>query len=264
MDTTSPELDALLDEWIPDETAPPESPASEDGSDASVEDTLVQPEVAATEIESPPITEPIPLPEINPQLEAIQAELARVSEKAAHFDRLQEQANHIAAQRAEQARFEAWQKRIDDLENYAPEQKSALSRQIVAEIEGYRSQQYQAQVSERDAMAEESAKAFAAWYTVAQNTLPPEQFKALENDAKHLLQFQSPDAMKSQVSRDRALEMRGYERAKAELAAQQEAALARQAHERIASGADLVGVGGGAPAKGDSGGIDDYLDSLFG
>lgn len=265
MDTTSPELDAWLDETFPDEEAPsPESPASDDGPDVSAEDNAVQPEVAATEIESPPIAEPVTPPEITSQLDALQAELAKVSEKAAHFDSLQEKAAELARQREEQARFEAWQKRIDDLENYAPEQKSALSRQIVSEIEGYRAQQYQAQVYERDAMAEESAKAFAAWYTVAQNTLPPEQFKALETDAKHLLQFQSPDAMKNQIARDRALEQRGYERAKAEIAARREAALAKQAQERIASGVDLVGVGGGAPAQGDSGGIDDYLDAVFG
>ena len=51
---------------------------------------------------------------------------------------------------------------------------------------------------------------------------------------------------------------------KAELAKAAESKLAKQAQERIASGADLVGVGAGVPAKADSGSIDEILDSIFG
>lgn len=267
LDGNTLELDAWIDQYTATLEPPVETeePASSDSPPASVEAVADQPEIAATEaVESPPVAEAVPQPDIAAQLEAMQAQLAGVSQEAEQFRQLRAAAEQMQRQREEEARFADWQKRFEDAENYAPEQKQRIIGQLVNEVQAHRASEYQAQVQERESVAEDAAKAFAAWYTVAQNALSPDQFTALEADAKHLLQLGSPDAMKSQIARDKALETRGYERAKAEIAKATEAAMARKAQERIASNADLVGAGAGTPAKGDpNGSIDDFIDSFF-
>lgn len=264
MDNESPELDAWIDGYTaqmePNAEAP--EPASSEDPSASVEAVEVQPEVAVAET---PLSTPevAAAPDITAELDAMKARLAHAEEKAGALDRLQELARQKQAEAEEQARFAAWQERMDAIADLPKAQADAEKQRILAEVNTYRDEHYRAQVVDREAVAEEAAKAFAAMYTVLPNYLTPEQLAAAQADAKHLLQLQSPDAMKAQIARDKALEARGYERAKAELAKAQEAALAKQAQERIASGADLVGAGAGSPAKGSANGIDDYIDSIF-
>lgn len=264
MDNESPELDAWIDGYtaqLEPNTEDPELASSADPP-VSVEEVEVQPEVAVAET---PLSTPevASLPDTTAELDAIKARLAQAEEKAGALDRLRELALQKQAEAEEQARFAAWQARMDELENLPNSQKDAEKQRILAEVNAYRDEQYQAQVIERETVAEEAAKAFAAIYSVLPNYLTPEQLAAAQADAKHLLQLQSPDAMQAQIARDKALEARGYERAKAELAKAQESVLAKRAQERIASGADLVGAGAGAPATGASGSIDEYVDSIF-
>jgi hypothetical protein len=262
LDNDFPELDALFDE-APVEDAQPEEPASSDGGGESVEEVQVQPEVAVAET---PLTTPevAPVPDITADLEAIKARLAQAEEKAGMLDQLQALARQKQAEALEQERFAAWQSRMDELEELPKAQREAEKQRILAEVRSYRDEQYQSEVAQQETVAEEAAKAFAAIYSVLPNYLSPEQLAAAQADAKHLLQLQSPDAMKAQIARDKALEARGYERAKAELAKAQEAALATQAQARIASNADLVGARTASPTVGDEFSIDQVLDSVFG
>jgi hypothetical protein len=110
---------------------------------------------------------------------------------------------------------------------------------------------------------EEVARAASAIYTLLPNYLTPEQLAQLQEDAAHARQFSSPDAMLASNARDKAIADRAIARYQAELAKGQDAGLVAAAQERIASDADLVGAGAGAPAVG-GGGIDNVLDSLFG
>ena len=273
MDNDSPELDALLDQILPggdappaaEESAPAEAPASAAASDPSVEATP-SPTAAPVSAEAPgtPV-DPTPSPDLAAELAAIKAQLAETQQKAAIVDQLR--AIHEQRQReaAEEQQRAAWQERIDRLVDLSPELATMERQRIVREIEEHQRSQYAPQIAERETTAEEAAKVATATILLAQKYLTPEQFQAFQSEHAFMRQFATPDAMQQQITRDRELEQRAYERAKAEFLKQQEEATAALAQQRIASGADLVGAGAaGSPATGGSGdAIDDMLDQIF-
>ena len=235
--------------------APPESA---DSAESAVED-VVSAEDAAPTPSSPETPAPLSYDsDDNPY----KAEVQQFREMFAEAQRrAQEQAEQqrVEAQRAE------WQERLEAIrENYSPEQAQIESRRLVAEIEAERVREAQAVITARETDAEQSAKAFAAFFNTVKESLPPEQFTQIEANARHLLQFSSPDAMQAQLARDKAI--RAESAAKIEALQKQlaEAKLATQAKERIASGADRVGTGVGSPAATTSATrLDQTLDALF-
>ena len=261
---TSPDLDELLDQIEAQRggDGQSETPASDEEISASVEDVAVQADDAVADAPLPEDAPPTPQADYAAELEAMKAQLAQVGEKAERFDRLEQMAREAQAQREEQERFDAWQSRMDALEDLPKEYREVEKQRLISEVRQYRDTQYQADVAQQGSMAEEAAKAFAALYTAVESTLPPDMAKTVIESAKFVKDKDSADSMKAQFARDKALELRGYERAKAELAKAAESKLAKQAQERIASGADLVGVGAGIPAKGNTGSIDEILDSI--
>lgn len=273
MDNDSPELDAILDQILPggdappaaEESAPAEAPASAAAGDASVEATP-SPTAAPVSTEAPgtPV-DPTPSPDLAAELAAIKAQLAETQQKAAIVDQLR--AIHEQRQReaAEEQQRAAWQERIDRLVDLSPELATMERQRIVREIEEHQRSQYAPQIAERETTAEEAAKVATATILLAQKYLTPEQFQAFQSEHAFMRQFATPDAMQQQITRDRELEQRAYERAKAEFLKQQEEATAALAQQRIASGADLVGAGAaGSPATGGSGDpYDDMLDQIF-
>lgn len=273
MDNDSPELDALLDQILPGtadqpaaaEPAPAEAPASVAASDPSVEATPT-PAVAPASTETPGASVAAqPDPDLAARLAAMEASLAEAQQKASQFDQLRALAEQKQREAAEDAQRAAWQQRIDQLVDMSPEMAAAYRQQIVREIEDYQRQRYEPQVAERESVAEEAAKVATATILLAQKYLTPEQFQAFQSEHTFLRQFASPDAMQTQITRDREIEQRAYERARAEFLKQQEEATAALAQQRIASGADLVGTAAGSPATGTPSGdpIDAMLDQIF-
>lgn len=265
IESTDP-LGALLDEAFPDEIAadaPPETPASVDGSDEPVAATDVQAEAAVAD-ESPSVpAPPDPQPDYAAQLEAMQAQLAEVGKKAEQFDQLQQLAQQRAAEAAEQEQFAAWQKRMEELEDLSPAKREAEQKRILSEVRQYQARQAQARIEEGYNGAAEQAKINTALYLASQAVLTPEQRKAQEDYSKYLLNFDSPEAMQSYIERETQVRNESRDTIAALKKQVEELTLAVQAKDRIASGADLVGAGAGAPAKGDPGAsFDDWFESV--
>jgi membrane protein involved in colicin uptake len=198
-------------------------------------------------------------------LAALETQLTEAQQKASQWDQLRAMAEQRQREQAEEAQRTAWQQRIDALVDLTPEQAAVERTRLIGEIEAAQRSRYEPQVAERESAAEEAAKAFAAFYTTAQHTLTPEQFQALTEQSKFLLQFNSPDAMTAQVAREKAIRDAAFAAAKAEFEKQQETALATAAQTRMQSPADLVGAGAtGSPATAHTGdALDELLDSVF-
>jgi hypothetical protein len=253
----------VLDEFFADDAeTPAEEQASPEAATESAADVEVQPEVAVADV--PPSTEVVaPSPDITAQLEAMQAQLAQVSEKAQFFDQLQNLAAQRQAEEAERMQFDEWNARYEAAADLPDAQRQAEVQRIAYEIKQHSVQPVQAQLAQSDETMEEVAKAAAAIYTLLPNYLTPEQLAELQEDAAHARQFTSPDAMLSSQARDKAIADRAIARYQAQLAKGQESGLVAAAQERIASDADLVGAGAGSPATG-GGSIDEVLDRMFG
>jgi hypothetical protein len=261
LDETSAGLDSVLDDFFSEEV-PAEEQASPEADTESADDVDVQPEVAVADA-LPPTEAVAPSPDYAAQLDAMQAQLAQVSEKAQFFDQLQELAAQRQAEEAERLQFDDWQARYEAAADLPDAQRQAEVQRIAREIKQSSVQPVQAQLAQADSTVEEVARAASAIYTLLPNYLTPEQLAQLQEDAAHARQFSSPDAMLASNARDKAIADRAIARYQAELAKGQDAGLVAAAQERIASDADLVGAGAGAPAVG-GGGIDNVLDSLFG
>ena len=274
MDNDSPELDALLDQILPGtaqapaeaEPAPAEAPASVAASDPSVE-AAPSPAAAPVSTEAPgaPVAA-APDPDLAARLAALEASLAEAQGKASQFDQLRALAEQKQREIAAEQQRQAWQDRIDRLADLSPEMAQFERTRLVSEIEQAQRAQYEPQMAERESVAEEAAKVATATILLAQKYLTPEQFQAFQSEHAFMRQFASPDAMQQQITRDRELEQRAYERARAEFLKEQEAATAQLAQQRIASGADLVNAGAaGSPVSGTPAAdpLDQMLDSIF-
>lgn len=254
---SEPAVDAESQDVAPSEEAAVAPPESGDSTESAVDASAPAGDAAPTP--SAPET-PAPLnydSDENPYL----AEVKQYRELIAEAQR---RAQEQQAQQQREAQEAAWQERIAALEDLPPDMRALESRRLVAEIEAERVREAQTVIAARETDAEQSAKAFAAFFNTVKETLPPEQFAQIEANARHLLQFNSPDAMQAQLARDNAI--RAESKAQIEALQKQlaEAQLAQQAKERIASGADRVGTGVGTPAtNGTATRLDQTLDALF-
>jgi hypothetical protein len=255
LDEGSLGLDTVLDEFFADEAeAPPEEQASPEDDTVSAEDADVQPDVAVADALPPTDEVAPPAPDITAQIAAMEARLASVQAKADEFDQLKRMASQRQAELHEEA------------EDLPPAQAAAERNRIAREIKQYVEQSTQPAIAESQEIGVEAARGFAGLYHAIQARYgaDSDEFKELIADAKAYSKAESPEAIQAHVARDNALIAKGEARALARMKAAQDAAKAKQAQARIASGVDAVNAVPGAPARSSGNSIDDAINSLFG
>jgi hypothetical protein len=267
LDEGSLGLDTVLDEFFADEAeAPPEEQASPEDDTVSAEDADVQPDVAVADALPPTDEVAPPAPDITAQIAAMEARLASVQAKADEFDQLKRMASQRQAELQEQAFYERMEKRQQEAEDLPPAQAAAERNRIAREIKQYVEQSTQPAIAESQEIGVEAARGFAGLYHAIQARYgaDSDEFKELIADAKAYSKAESPEAIQAHVARDNALIAKGEARALARMKAAQDAAKAKQAQARIASGVDAVNAVPGAPARSSGNSIDDAINSLFG
>lgn len=228
--------------------APPDSEDSAESADDAPETTdAAAPTPSDPE---PPTTPPVDYDsDANPyKAQAAEATKMRQLLETA-FARHQEQ----QAEQARQTRETEIADRIAKLsEEYTPEQAREQAKRIRAEVEDSVRQEYDPQINERESVAIDAAKHYAALKLAIDNAsdLTPTQRENLIAAAQHVYNYDSPDAMQSHFQREAAL-LAPLQKQLADAAKKiEELTLAQKAQKRIASGADTAGAGVGRPAAG--------------
>ena len=241
----APEADAPSEDQA---VAPPETEDStESADDAPAPTDAAAPTPSDSET---PTTPPLDYDsDANPyKAEAAEARKMRQLLEAA-AERYQQQ----QAEQARQTRESEIAERIAKLsEDYTPEQAREQARRIRAEVEDSVRQEYDPQISERESVAIDAAKHYAALKLAIDNApdLSPAQRQNLIAAAQHVYNYDSPDAMQSHFQREASLLAPLKEQLAAQAKKIEELTLAQQAQKRIASGADTAGAGVGRPAAG--------------
>jgi len=228
--------------------APPETEDSTESADDAPETTD-----AAAPTPSDPETPTTPPVDYDSDANPYKAEAAEARRMRELLEAAAERYQQQQAEQARQTRETEIAERIAKLsEEYTPEQAREQARRIRAEVEDSVRQEYDPQISERESVAIDAAKHYAALKLAIDNApdLTPKQRENLIAAATHVYNYDSPDAMQSHFQRESAIVAPLQEQLTKAMKKIEELTLAQQAQKRIASGADTAGAGVGRPAAG--------------
>ena len=243
---------------------------SEDPTESTSDDAAPAQAAAPTPSDAPePTTPTIDYDSDDNPYKAAAAEARQLKEQ---FQRAYQQWQQQQAQQQIEAKRAEIAERVARLgDEYTPEQAKREAARIVAEVEAEFRQQsepvlqnYEAQVQEREQVAENIARQLAAFYRTVERRMPVEEFKALQAEVEYALKFDSPDAMEAHFGHVDATTKALREQVAAQAKQIEELKLAQKAQKRIASGADNAGTGVGRPAAGTTRTrTDDAVDAAF-